>query len=283
MMVSSPKTGVWLLVCLCLTLCTQLLSFQLQPHATAFTTRSTSSQWQKKRIESASLLQMSFPQKETREVRKFQRKFGTIMQKVQYIRLKKEEAQQMNQDPLIPKIERIVQAALDRKAGEIVVLRTGPWTEVAQFMVILEGNSKPQVQAIALSIEDAIDEDFQELPFSKEGKANSGWMLLDYGDVMVHIMTPQTRAFYKLEKRWKDAESYDISHLVPNPALSSSSSASSAPTGNIVWDEDASYEENMQHLYDDGDSNSNNNSKKNRNMDAEEDGLVKDETDPFWS
>lgn len=52
---------------------------------------------------------------------------------------------------------------------------------------------------------------------TKEGDAASGWILLDYGSVIVHIMTPQMRNFYKLEKRWKDAEIFDLSSLLAQP------------------------------------------------------------------
>ena len=52
--------------------------------------------------------------------------------------------------------------------------------------------------------------DQEEFP-SKQGSASSGWLILDYGYLIVHIMTPQLRNFYKLEKRWKDAEIYDFS------------------------------------------------------------------------
>jgi len=51
----------------------------------------------------------------------------------------------------------------------------------------------------------------------KEGDAASGWILLDYGSLIVHIMTPQMRNFYKLEKRWKDAEIYDLQNVLPKP------------------------------------------------------------------
>lgn len=51
--------------------------------------------------------------------------------------------------------------------------------------------------------------DQNEVP-SKQGSANSGWLVLDYGSLIVHIMTPQLRNFYKLEKRWKESEMYDF-------------------------------------------------------------------------
>ena len=55
--------------------------------------------------------------------------------------------------------------------------------------------------------------DQDELP-SKQGSASSGWIVLDYGSLIVHIMTPQLRNFYKLEKRWKDSEEYDFTQFL---------------------------------------------------------------------
>ena len=120
-------------------------------------------------------------------------------------------------DPLVPLVETIVRAADKRKASFISAFRVFQLTEVTTFMITIEGNSKPQNQAIANAIEEDLEVEFKETPYSKEGTAASGWLLLDYGSIMVHIMTPQMRKFYKLEQKWKDAESMDVSHLItPN-------------------------------------------------------------------
>ena len=102
-------------------------------------------------------------------------------------------------------VEDIIRAADKRKATNIKAIRISHLTEVTTFMVICQGNSRPQNQAIANAIEDDILLNFQAQP-TKEGDAASGWVLLDYSSVIVHIMTPQMRNFYKLEKRWKESE-----------------------------------------------------------------------------
>jgi ribosome-associated protein len=116
------------------------------------------------------------------------------------------------EDPLIPMIESIVVAADQRKATYISAFRTSSVTEVTTFMVVIEGNSRPQNSAIALAVEDAVLMDFGQQSH-KQGDAMSGWIVLDYGSVIVHIMTPQMRSFYKLEKRWKDAEVVNLTEL----------------------------------------------------------------------
>jgi ribosome-associated protein len=119
----------------------------------------------------------------------------------------------LKEEPLLPFLETVVQAADGRKAADIHAIRVSAQSEIATFMVILEGNSRPQLQAIANSIEDDVLLRFAEAP-SKEGTATSGWIVLDYGSIIIHVMTPQMRNFYKIEKRWKDAEVLDMGYLV---------------------------------------------------------------------
>lgn len=121
------------------------------------------------------------------------------------------------EDPLIPMITAIVNAADGRKAQFMSAFRVSSVTEVTTFFVVLEGNSRPQNQAIALAVEDAVLVAFQQQP-AKQGDAASGWILLDYGSVIVHVMTPQMRGFYKLEKRWKDAEVVDLAGVLSGPS-----------------------------------------------------------------
>eukprot|EP00597_Dinobryon_sp_UTEXLB2267_P008768 CAMPEP_0170097254 /NCGR_PEP_ID=MMETSP0019_2-20121128/29118_1 /TAXON_ID=98059 /ORGANISM="Dinobryon sp., Strain UTEXLB2267" /LENGTH=161 /DNA_ID=CAMNT_0010319493 /DNA_START=213 /DNA_END=698 /DNA_ORIENTATION=- len=159
-------------------------------------------------------------------------------------------------------IEKIVKAADKRKAASISAFRVFQLTEVTTFMVIVEGNSKPQNQAIALAIEDDIKIDFNgQLPISKEGSASSGWILLDYGSVIIHVMTPQMRNFYKIERRWKDAEFFDVTHLM------SPQDASNRPY-------DASMD--LENLFDED------NWDQKKDIEGEGDDIDRDEEDPFW-
>lgn len=127
-------------------------------------------------------------------------------------------------DPLAHFVRTIAKAADMRKAEGIVAMRISKVSTVASFIVICSGNSRPQNQAIAKAIEDDVQEEFcgewvLQGNGVAEGSADSGWILLDYGDVMVHIMTPKSRLFYDIEGQWKDkgAEYLDLSDiLIPN-------------------------------------------------------------------
>ena len=135
----------------------------------------------------------------------------------------------LSDDPLLPMVKAVALAADKRKAGVINAFRISHITEITTFMVIIEGNSRPQNQAIALAIEDDVLLGFSQQP-SKEGDAASGWILLDYGSLIVHIMTPQMRNFYKLEKRWKDAEVLDLSECFTQPSSGTAAGQEKADT-----------------------------------------------------
>ena len=109
------------------------------------------------------------------------------------------------EDPMYPMVKAAILAGNSRKSQDTKSFRVAHLTEVTTFMVILQGTSSPQNQAIARTVEDDISDQFNERPV-KQGDASGGWILLDYGSLIVHVMTPQMRNFYKLEKRWKDAE-----------------------------------------------------------------------------
>jgi len=138
-------------------------------------------------------------------------------------------------DPLAPLVSAIVRSADGRKAEDIRAIRVSKLTATTSFIVLVSGNSRPQNQAIAAAVQDAArrvrgsDTTCRGSNGVAEGTADSGWILLDYGDVMVHVMTPKSRLFYDIEGKWQDGEDMDLSAwLVPNTAvLESSDSASS--------------------------------------------------------
>lgn len=78
-------------------------------------------------------------------------------------------------------------------------------TVIADFFVICSGNSERQVKAIAQEIEEKLDES-DIAPRHKEGLDQGRWVLMDYGDVIVHIFTPAERDYYRLEKLWSEAQ-----------------------------------------------------------------------------
>lgn len=98
------------------------------------------------------------------------------------------------------------EAASDRKAGDILLLKVADVSYIADYFVLATGYSRVQVRAIADSIADKIEQDLHRLPLRTEGKSEGSWILYDYGDVIVHVMMPKEREFYSLEAFWGHAE-----------------------------------------------------------------------------
>ncbi|EWM26409.1 Ribosome-associated, Iojap [Nannochloropsis gaditana] len=129
-----------------------------------------------------------------------------------------EETVPLAEDETLPVIETIASAADMRKGEDVLALRVSRLTTVSSFFVLVSGNSRPQIQAIAGAIEeDMLEKHGLEVRNGGEGTADSGWILLDYGSVVVNVMTPVARKFYALEKLWKNGEEVDLSHILrPN-------------------------------------------------------------------
>jgi len=101
----------------------------------------------------------------------------------------------------------IIQAIQEKKAENIVSLDLRRIPEaVADFFVICEASSQIQVKAIADFVQTHIKKTLGELPYHHEGQQAAHWILIDYVNIVVHIMQPETRKFYKLEEMWSDAE-----------------------------------------------------------------------------
>lgn len=107
----------------------------------------------------------------------------------------------------------VVRAADGKRAEQIVALDVQNVSLLADYFVIMQGNSERQVKAIADSIDEAVTEAGGTIK-NVEGKDGASWILLDLGDVVVHVFQEETRQFYNLEKLWADAERVDISAWV---------------------------------------------------------------------
>jgi ribosome-associated protein len=105
----------------------------------------------------------------------------------------------------------IAQAADDRKGGDIVLMKVSDVSYLADYFVVITGFSNVQVRAIANSIEDQVEEEWQRRPLRTEGQMEGSWVLMDYGDVIVHIFLPKEREFYSLESFWGHAEQVSFS------------------------------------------------------------------------
>lgn len=100
----------------------------------------------------------------------------------------------------------IAEVALERKAGELLVLRVADVSYLADYFLMMTGYSRVQVRAIVDAIENKMKTQCQRIPLRTEGKMEGHWVLQDYGDVIVNIMMPKEREFYNLEAFWGHAQ-----------------------------------------------------------------------------
>src|SRR5207342_3768994 len=103
-------------------------------------------------------------------------------------------------------IKAIIQAIQDKKGENIISLDLRKIPEaVADFFIICQANSNTQIKAIADFVEEEVKNKCGEVAYKHEGRQAQQWILIDYVDVVVHIMLPETRKFYRLEEMWSDA------------------------------------------------------------------------------
>jgi ribosome-associated protein len=110
------------------------------------------------------------------------------------------------------------EACDDRKAVDIRLIRVEEISSLADWFVICNGLTDVQVRAIARSVEDTLEQEAGRLPLRREGQTEGRWVVLDYGELIVHVLTPQERSYYDLESFWGhgDQERY-VSPLAPQP------------------------------------------------------------------
>ncbi|KZT78096.1 Ribosomal silencing factor RsfA [Lactiplantibacillus plantarum] len=106
-----------------------------------------------------------------------------------------------------------VEAADDKRADDIVALDVAEVSLMADYFVILSADSKRQVQAIADNIIDFVRKAGSDVK-SVEGRTAGEWVLIDAGDVIVHVFQKDARAHYNLEKLWSDAPIVDVAQWV---------------------------------------------------------------------
>lgn len=102
-----------------------------------------------------------------------------------------------------------MRAAEEKKAVDIKVLDLRPVTSFADYFIICTGNNQRQVQAICDEVERSM-RDLGDRAISVEGYDNGEWVLMDYGDMLVHIFSPQARSYYELDRLWRDAIDVEI-------------------------------------------------------------------------
>jgi len=100
----------------------------------------------------------------------------------------------------------IIQAIKEKKGENIVSLNLRNIPEaVADFFIICQANNHNQLKAIADFVEDQVKKNCAETPFKQEGRQAEQWILIDFVNIVVHVMLPEPRKFYQLEELWSDA------------------------------------------------------------------------------
>lgn len=111
-------------------------------------------------------------------------------------------------------IDNIVKGIQEKKGHQITTVDlTQIESASAQYFVICEGNSTMQVAAVADSIREYVQENTGVKPFGYDGYQNAQWIVIDYGNIIVHVFLREAREFYRLEQLWNDAKLTDIPDL----------------------------------------------------------------------
>lgn len=108
-------------------------------------------------------------------------------------------------DPIQQRVRTAVHAAVDKKAFDIAVLSVSELTSIADYFVLCSANTERQTQAIADNVMEKVRSEQSVKPLLVEGTTPGRWILIDYGDFIVHVFTEECRRYYGLERLWGDA------------------------------------------------------------------------------
>lgn len=117
----------------------------------------------------------------------------------------------MTSEALTLKIAEILDS---KKAQDLRALDTREITTVTDFFLLASATSHTQVRALADEVDEKINQQYGRNPLHREGYSSADWILLDYGDVVVHIFHQESRSFYHLEHLWADAKTLDLSTVI---------------------------------------------------------------------
>ncbi|WP_343209072.1 ribosome silencing factor [Anaerolentibacter hominis] len=111
------------------------------------------------------------------------------------------------------KMVRLAYDALEeRKAEDIRVIEIGDISTIADYFLIANGTNPNQVSAMVDSVKDVLGREGFD-PKRIEGLGNASWILMDYGDIIIHVFSKEDRAFYDLERIWRDGKMVEKSEL----------------------------------------------------------------------
>ena len=113
-------------------------------------------------------------------------------------------------DELDENLQLAIRCASDKKAVNMVALDLRPVASFTEFFVVCSGTNQRQVQAIADEISEQLKKQLGQSPVRIEGYNTAEWLLMDYGDFVVHIFDKEARDFYDLERLWRDATKVEL-------------------------------------------------------------------------
>lgn len=113
------------------------------------------------------------------------------------------------------KLSTIVKALDSKRAEDIRIIEIGDLTIVADYFVIANGTSSTQTKALAEEVEFKMSQLGIE-PNRTEGYQGATWVVLDYGDIIVHVFYKETRGHYNLERLWSDGKDIDVKQFLPD-------------------------------------------------------------------
>jgi len=115
----------------------------------------------------------------------------------------------VNLETFRPEIRAAVEAAQDKQAVDVTVLKLSGTVAFAEYFLLCSGESAPQIRAIGDAIEERLQQHGVRVAH-REGKSGAEWVLLDYGGLVVHIFSPRAREYYDLERLWRSAERFNF-------------------------------------------------------------------------
>jgi ribosome-associated protein len=133
----------------------------------------------------------------------------------------------LNLSSMGPDIRLAVEAAQQKQAGAITVLDLRGTGAFAEYFLLCSGESTPQLRAIADAIEEGLHKHGRRLSH-REGRQSAEWLLLDYGNFIVHIFSERAREYYDLERLWRNGERLDLADPGHDRTPSGESEASAA-------------------------------------------------------
>jgi ribosome-associated protein len=111
-----------------------------------------------------------------------------------------------------------VDAAAEKKGADLAILDVGEVLSIIDLFVLVSASNARQVRTIVDEVEKALTEHDDSKPISVEGLADASWVLLDYGDIVVHVFLDETRSYYDLDRLWGDVPRIDTNLPVSQAA-----------------------------------------------------------------